>query len=155
MVDAASRTDRERTGETGSRTSMVPLLALCLGLVVVIMDATVVNTALPSIGHGLHASVSGLQWVLDGYTLVFAGTLLSAGSFGDKLGARRVFLSGLVVFTLSSLAVPAATPASLASMDIGSARPSSRASNIADRVGWPISSAGRTKLASTPFMPRR
>lgn len=66
------------------------------------LDATVVATALPAIGRDLDASASGLQWVLDGYTLVFACLLLSAGSLGDRLGARRVYLCGLGLFVLAS-----------------------------------------------------
>jgi DHA2 family methylenomycin A resistance protein-like MFS transporter len=81
----------------------LPLVALCLGFFMIMMDATVVNTALPDIGRDLSATVSGLQWVLDGYTLIFACLLLSAGSFGDRLGARRVFSLGLVLFTAASV----------------------------------------------------
>ena len=80
----------------------MPLTALCLGFFMIMMDATVVNTALPDIGRSLHANVSGLQWVLDGYTLVFACLLLTGGSLGDRLGTRRVFLTGLVLFTSAS-----------------------------------------------------
>ncbi|HEX3649930.1 MAG TPA: MFS transporter [Pseudonocardiaceae bacterium] len=80
------------------------MVALCLGFFMIMMDATVVNTALPVIGRELSASVSGLQWVVDGYTLVFACLLLSGGSLGDRLGARRVFLTGLVLFTAASAA---------------------------------------------------
>ncbi|GAA3435983.1 MFS transporter [Kutzneria kofuensis] len=79
-----------------------PLVSLCLGFFMIPMDATVVATALPAIGHDLGASPSGLQWVLDGYTLVFACLLLSAGSLGDRLGARRVFLCGLGLFVFAS-----------------------------------------------------
>ncbi|GHF41695.1 DHA2 family methylenomycin A resistance protein-like MFS transporter [Amycolatopsis bartoniae] len=89
--------------DTAPRTgSALPLVALCLGFFMIMMDATVVNTALPVIGHDLSATVSGLQWVTAGYTLVFACLLLSAGSLGDRLGSRRVFLAGLVVFTVAS-----------------------------------------------------
>ena len=98
----------ERTGrdsaDTGRLGSVLPLVSLCLGFFMVMMDATVVNNALPDIGRALSAAVSGLQWVTAGYTLVFACLLLSAGSLGDRLGARRVFLTGLAVFTLASLA---------------------------------------------------
>jgi DHA2 family methylenomycin A resistance protein-like MFS transporter len=80
------------------------LFALCLGYFVVIMDATIVTTALPVIGKDLNAGITGLQWVVDGYTLVFASLLLTAGSAGDRLGARRVFMAGLALFTVSSLA---------------------------------------------------
>jgi DHA2 family methylenomycin A resistance protein-like MFS transporter len=79
-----------------------PLTALCLGFFMITMDATVVTTALPSIGGDLSASASGLQWVLDGYTLIFACLLLSAGSLGDRLGARRIFLRGLGLFVVAS-----------------------------------------------------
>jgi DHA2 family methylenomycin A resistance protein-like MFS transporter len=78
------------------------LFALCLGFFMIPMDATVVTTALPAIGHGLGASASGLQWVLDGYTLVFACLLLSGGSLGDRLGSRRIYLCGLGLFVLAS-----------------------------------------------------
>jgi DHA2 family methylenomycin A resistance protein-like MFS transporter len=70
----------------------------------VILDATIVNVALPSIGKDLGGGVSSLQWVLDAYTIVFAGLLLPAGSLGDRLGARRVFDGGLLLFTAASLA---------------------------------------------------
>jgi DHA2 family methylenomycin A resistance protein-like MFS transporter len=83
---------------------MRAMVALCLGFFMIMMDATVVNTALPVIGGELSASVSGLQWVVDGYTLVFACLLLSGGSLGDRLGSRRVFLTGLVLFTVASAA---------------------------------------------------
>ncbi len=90
---------------TAKRTEgRLPLVALCLGFFMIMMDATVVNTALPDIGHDLAATVSGLQWILDGYTLIFACLLLSAGSFGDRLGARRVFVLGLLLFTTASVA---------------------------------------------------
>jgi MFS transporter, DHA2 family, methylenomycin A resistance protein len=95
---------RPSAATTTERAGRLPLVALCLGFFMIMMDATVVNTALPDIGHDLHASVSGLQWVLDGYTLIFACLLLSGGSLGDRLGSRRVFLAGLVVFTAASVA---------------------------------------------------
>lgn len=97
---------RKRTMGTTprARQTSVPLFALCLGYFVVIMDATIVTTALPVIAKDLSASISGLQWVVDGYTLVFASLLLSAGSAGDRLGARKVFMAGLALFTVASLA---------------------------------------------------
>jgi MFS transporter, DHA2 family, methylenomycin A resistance protein len=82
----------------------LPLLAICLGYFMVILDATIVNVALPSIGRQLGGGVSALQWVVDAYTVVFAGLLLSAGSLGDLLGARRVFDAGLALFTAASAA---------------------------------------------------
>ncbi|HYZ81174.1 MAG TPA: MFS transporter, partial [Solirubrobacteraceae bacterium] len=83
---------------------MLPLLAVSLGYFMVILDATVVNVALPSLGRDLGGGVSDLQWVVDGYTLGFAVLLLSAGSLGDRLGGRRVFEAGLWLFTAASAA---------------------------------------------------
>ena len=80
------------------------LIAICLGYLMVIVDATIVNVALPAIGRDLGGSVTDLQWVVDAYTVVFAGLLLSGGSLGDRLGARRVFEWGLATFTLASAA---------------------------------------------------
>ncbi|MFK2879317.1 MFS transporter [Rhodanobacter hydrolyticus] len=75
----------------------------CLSLLMVAMDATIVNVALPSIRHDLAASISGLQWVIDAYTLVVASLLMLAGSMADRFGRRRVFLSGMALFMLGSL----------------------------------------------------
>jgi EmrB/QacA subfamily drug resistance transporter len=75
-----------------------------MSLFIVGLDNTIVNVALPSIGRQLHASVSGLQWTVDGYTLVLASLLMLSGSMADRLGRRKVFQIGLVVFTLGSLA---------------------------------------------------
>jgi MFS transporter, DHA2 family, methylenomycin A resistance protein len=85
-----------------------PLIAICLGYFMVILDATIVTVALPSLSKDLHASVSGLQWVVDAYTLVFAGLLLTAGGLADRVGARVMFQSGLAVFTVASVACGAA-----------------------------------------------
>ncbi|MCT9083687.1 MFS transporter [Streptomyces fulvoviolaceus] len=79
------------------------LAICCLALLMVGMDTSIVNVALTSIRTDLHASVSGLQWTVDAYTMVLATLLLLAGSTGDRLGRRRVFLAGLVVFTSGSL----------------------------------------------------
>jgi MFS transporter, DHA2 family, methylenomycin A resistance protein len=80
----------------------LPLIAICLGYFLVILDVTVVNVALPTMGAGLKAGVTGLQWVVDGYTLTFAGLLLFCGGLSDRLGGKRVFLGGLAVFTVAS-----------------------------------------------------
>src|SRR6059036_3766699 len=69
----------------------------------VILDATIVNVALPSIQHDLHLSEGSLQWIVNAYTLVFGGFLLLGGRAGDLLGRKRLFLFGLVVFTIASL----------------------------------------------------
>ena len=80
-------------------------LAIMLGAqLMIILDATVVNIALPHIETGLHFSATSLSWVLNGYMLTFGGLLLLGGRAGDILGRRRVFLAGIAVFTLASLA---------------------------------------------------
>jgi EmrB/QacA subfamily drug resistance transporter len=81
------------------------ILAICsMSLLIVGLDATIVNVALPSIGASFHASLSGLQWTVDAYTLVLASLLMAAGSTADRLGRRRIFQTGLIVFSLGSLA---------------------------------------------------
>jgi len=75
----------------------------CLSLFVVGLDNTIVNIALPAIRTDLHASVSGLQWTIDAYTIVLASLLMLGGSTADRLGRRRVFQLGLLLFTLGSL----------------------------------------------------
>src|SRR5579864_3834768 len=79
------------------------LCATSFGFVVVQLDVTVVNVALPQIGSHLHAGVAGLQWVVDAYTLSFAALLISAGVIGDRFGSRRVYLAGFVIFTIASI----------------------------------------------------
>jgi len=94
----------ERAPERLADLGVAPLVAICAGYFMVILDAMIVNVALPSIGRELRASVAGLQWVTAGYTLVFAGLLLSAGTLGDRYGPKRVLQTGLAVFTLASTA---------------------------------------------------
>src|SRR6184192_1182419 len=81
----------------------VILVLICFAQFMVILDATVVNVALPSIQRDLHMSEADLQWIVNSYTLVFGGFLLLGGRAGDLLGRKRLFLGGLVVFTLASL----------------------------------------------------
>jgi DHA2 family methylenomycin A resistance protein-like MFS transporter len=78
--------------------------AAVLGFFVVTLDAVVVNVSLPSIRGELGGGITGLQWVVDGYTLMFAALLLSAGSLSDRFGVRRAFGVGVTVFVLASLA---------------------------------------------------
>ncbi len=89
--------------ELSARRRLLVLGICCLSLFMVGLDVTIVNIALPSIKNDLHASVSGLQWTLDAYTVVLASLLMLAGSTADRLGRRRVFQVGLVLFTLGSL----------------------------------------------------
>ncbi|WP_244945823.1 MFS transporter [Gordonia zhaorongruii] len=74
------------------------LVALCLAELLVMVDNTIVNVALPSLGRSLDAGVSGLQWIVDAYTLVFAGLLLTGGYLGDRFGHRRILVLGIVGF---------------------------------------------------------
>jgi EmrB/QacA subfamily drug resistance transporter len=88
-----------------SRRRRVLVLAICcMSLFIVGIDVTIVNVALPSIQRDLHAPVSGLQWVVDAYTIVVASFLMLSGSTGDRIGRRRTFQTGLALFTLGSLA---------------------------------------------------
>ena len=84
--------------------SQVRILAICcMSLFIVGLDITVVNVALPSIGRDLHAGLSGLQWTVSAFTLVMATMLMFAGSTADRIGRRRVFVTGLSVFSLASV----------------------------------------------------
>src|SRR5258707_5206233 len=85
------------------RRRMLVLAICCLSLFIVGNDATIVNVALPSIQHDLHAQVSGLQWTVDAYSIVVASFLMLSGSTGDRVGRRRTFQTGLALFTLGSL----------------------------------------------------
>ena len=86
-----------------SRRKVIILISCCLSLLIVSMDATIVNVALPSIRTELHASASELQWVIDVYTLVLASLLLLSGATADRFGRRRVFQIGLTIFAVGSL----------------------------------------------------
>jgi EmrB/QacA subfamily drug resistance transporter len=87
---------------TASRKRLI-LAICCMSLLIVGMDLTIVNVALPSIGTDLHASLSGLQWTIDAYTLVIASLLMLSGSTADRIGRRKVFQAGLVLFSIGSL----------------------------------------------------
>jgi EmrB/QacA subfamily drug resistance transporter len=79
------------------------LVVLSISLIVISLDNTILNVALPSIATDLDASASQLQWIVDAYMLVFAGLLLTAGSLGDRFGRKRALTTGLAVFALGSL----------------------------------------------------
>ncbi|MFJ6566374.1 MFS transporter [Streptomyces sp. NPDC091292] len=89
--------------ELSHRRRMLVLGICCMSLLIVSLDTTVLNVALPSIQRELNASVAGLQWTIDAYTLVLASLLMLAGSTADRIGRRRVFKIGLVLFTVGSL----------------------------------------------------
>src|SRR3984893_12429341 len=86
-----------------SRSRQFALGALCAGMLMIVLDQTIVNVALPSIQHDLGFSQSSLAWVVNSYLIAFAGLLLLAGRLGDLIGRKRVFLGGLVLFTTASL----------------------------------------------------
>src|SRR5215210_334826 len=88
---------------TSETNKWVVLVLVCLAQFMVILDATIVNVALPSIQTDLELSEADLQWVVNAYTLVFGGFLLLGGRAGDLIGRKRVFLAGLVIFTFASL----------------------------------------------------
>ncbi len=86
-----------------AREKVVVLLTMCFALAMAMLDNTVVNIALPTIQRELGATVSDLQWIIDGYVLVFASLLLTGGILGDRYGRKKMFLTGLAIFTLASL----------------------------------------------------
>jgi DHA2 family methylenomycin A resistance protein-like MFS transporter len=90
------------------RVAPLPVVATSLGFFLVQLDVTIVNVALDRIAAGLSAGVAGLQWVVNAYTVAFASLLLGAGTLGDRWGARRGFVCGLIVFTAASSACAAA-----------------------------------------------
>src|SRR5437763_13727589 len=89
--------------EPSRRRRYLVLAICCMSLLIVGLDNTIVNVALPSIRRELNASVSGLQWTVDAYTRVLASLLMLSGSTADRIGRRRVFQTGLVTFTAGSL----------------------------------------------------
>ena len=87
-----------------TRGRRVLILGICsASLLLVGLDVTIVNVALPAIQSSFHSTLSGLQWTVDAYTLVLASLLLLAGSTADRLGRRRVFCAGMALFSLGSL----------------------------------------------------
>ncbi len=95
--------DGAETGAGSRDERWVALYVLCVGMLMIVLDVTVVNVALPSIQDQLHFSTSSLAWVVNAYLISFGGLLLLAGRLGDLVGRRRVFLAGVCLFTLASL----------------------------------------------------
>jgi MFS family permease len=85
------------------RNRWIALYVLCTGMLMIVLDATVVNVALPSIQDDLDFSRSGLAWVVNSYLIAFGGLLLLAGRLGDLVSRKGMFLAGLGVFTIASL----------------------------------------------------
>ena len=99
-LEPSSGADAERKRE---RRRWIALGVLCLGQLMMVLDATIVNVALPAIQRELHFTQANLTWVIDGYLITFGGFLLLAGRFGDLVGRKKVFLSGLVLFVSASI----------------------------------------------------
>ncbi len=89
------------------------IAATALGFVLVQLDVSIVNVALPTMGRELHSGVAALQWVVDAYTVTFAALLLSGGALGDRIGARRAYVGGFVVFVCASIACGFASTAGM------------------------------------------
>jgi EmrB/QacA subfamily drug resistance transporter len=100
-VEPAEQTPQTTVG--GDRSRWAALLVLCAGMLMIVLDATVVNVALPAIQSDLGFSQTGLAWVVNAYLIAFGGLLLLAGRLGDLISRRGVFLTGLAVFTVASL----------------------------------------------------
>src|SRR5687767_1581301 len=94
-------TPQEQT--TADRSRWIALVVLCVGMLMIVLDVTIVNVALPSIQDDLGFSQSNLAWIVNAYMIAFGGLLLLAGRLGDLIGQRRVFLTGLAVFTAASV----------------------------------------------------
>ena len=97
-------TSPSRTASRSRRGPSLTLAAALLGFALITLDASVVNVALPAVGDALGGGMSGLQWVVDSYTLAFAALMLSTGAFSDRTGASRAYAIGITVFTLASAA---------------------------------------------------
>jgi DHA2 family methylenomycin A resistance protein-like MFS transporter len=100
---------RQQVDGTSPRSRALALTAICLGFLIITLDATIVNVALGPIGSDLGGALSTAQWIVNGYTLAFAALLLSAGARADRIGSRTGFLIGLAIFGLGSAACAAAT----------------------------------------------
>lgn len=110
MVAALSRTIgalRHLAAPSGASPALT-LGAMSLGFAVVQLDVTVVNVALETIGSSFGGGIAGLQWVVNAYTVVFASLILTAGALGDRLGAKRLFIGGFILFVVASMACGAA-----------------------------------------------
>src|SRR5438552_17649776 len=100
-------------GTESKLAASLTLAAMSLGYGVVQLDVTIVNTALHAIGSSLGGGVAELQWVVNAYTIAFAAFILTAGALGDRIGAKRIFMTGFALFTAASLACALAPSAAL------------------------------------------
>jgi EmrB/QacA subfamily drug resistance transporter len=104
MTDILETTSDSSVPDQSDRSRWAALVVLCVGMLMMVLDATVVNVALPAIQEDLGFSQSGLAWVVNGYLISFGGLLLLSGRLGDLIGRRDVFVAGLALFSLASLA---------------------------------------------------
>src|SRR3954464_3058995 len=111
MLDSptAASTSPATAGGEGHPRRWSILAVLCLSLLIVVVDNTILNTALPTVARDLHADTGALQWIVDAYTLTFAALLVIGGALGDRFGRRGALLVGLVVFGAGSAAAAMAT----------------------------------------------
>ncbi len=99
---AEPKDSRSRKKRPSDRRRWFALLLVCAAQLMLVLDGTIVNVALPAIGNSLGFSEVGLSWVVNAYLLTFGGFLLLGGRAGDLFGRRRVFMAGLILFTVSS-----------------------------------------------------
>src|SRR6266545_2658247 len=102
MTETTGMTIQERHDQS-ERARWLALVVLCSGMLMIVLDQTIVNVALPSIQSDLGFSQSSLAWVVNAYLIAYAGLLLLAGRLGDLIGRKRMFVTGLVLFTAASL----------------------------------------------------
>jgi EmrB/QacA subfamily drug resistance transporter len=107
-MTATTQHQQESTHAESDRSRWIALYVLCVGMLMIVLDVTIVNVALPSIQQDLGFSQSSLAWVVNAYLIAFGGLLLLAGRLGDLVGRKSVFLAGLAVFTAASLVCGAA-----------------------------------------------
>src|SRR3954471_9343520 len=107
-MEQQAMTNQATTTPATDRRRWMALYVLCIGMLMIVLDVTVVNVALPSMKEDLGFSQSSLAWVVNAYLIAFGGLLLLAGRFGDILGRKNIFMAGIALFTLASLACGAA-----------------------------------------------
>src|SRR5437868_14238715 len=97
------REEGKRDAPASTLSCWIALVVLCVGMLMIVLDQTIVNVALPTIRGDLGFSQAGLAWIVNAYLIAFGGLLLLAGRLGDLIGRKRIFLIGLVVFSAGSL----------------------------------------------------
>src|SRR3982074_3968667 len=125
-------------------TRWLSLMILCTGFLLIVVDMTIVNVALPSIQRDLRFSQSGLAWVINAYLIAFAGFLLLAGGVGDIFGRKRVYLIGLGIFIGASVLC-----------GLSYSQPMLVAARFIQGIGGAARSAGRPPTLATPLSSRR